>query len=382
MHGALNAEGYTDAQADLIKSIRAITAQELLVAGSFDLHGNISQEFVDGLNILSVYRTAPHVDQAETKLRAVTLLLKSIRENLYPVIAHINVPILIPGEKGITSVEPLKSIYAKLPALGKEQGFLDASVFVGMPWTDVERAGMSVQVVATDKASLERAKSEATKLAQELWNHRQDLKFDVAVSELDEAIKTAQSATESTVFITDSGDNTTAGAAGDNPLVLSRLIEYKVKDAVVAGIVDADAVNECEKSGAGNSIELTIGGKMDTVFGKPYRIKGTVKSIFNSDTSEPHFGKQAIVDLGGIQVILISRIGSYTSPGEFKQAGIDPLAHKIVVVKLGYLFQGLRDIAPRAIMALTPGFAYQVIENLPYKNVKRPVYPLDKDMRW
>ena len=60
--------------------------------------------------------------------------------------------------------------------------------------------------------------------------------------------------------------------------------------------------------------------------------------------------------------------------------GIDPLAYKIVVVKEGYLFPGLRDIAPRAIMALTPGFANQSLEHLEYHQVRRPIFPLDPEM--
>ena len=86
--------------------------------------------------------------------------------------------------------------------------------------------------------------------------------------------------------------------------------------------------------------------------------------------------------MDGILLVLLNEVRSFTSPSDFEEVGIDPLEHKIVVVKLGYLFQGLRDIAPQAIMALTPGFANQVIENLPYKNVKRPVYPLDREMAW
>ena len=73
---------------------------------------------------------------------------------------------------------------------------------------------------------------------------------------------------------------------------------------------------------------------------------------------------------------------SFTAPADFEEVGIDPLEHKIVVVKLGYLFQGLRDIAPRTIMALTPGFAYQVVENLTYEKIRRPMYPIDEDMEW
>ena len=40
------------------------------------------------------------------------------------------------------------------------------------------------------------------------------------------------------------------------------------------------------------------------------------------------------------------------------------------------------EIAPYTIMALIPGFANQVIENLEYKNLIRPIFPLDPDMIW
>jgi microcystin degradation protein MlrC len=92
--------------------------------------------------------------------------------------------------------------------------------------------------------------------------------------------------------------------------------------------------------------------------------------------------KPVVVDVNGIWLVILNQRRSFVSPEDFKEVGIDPLGHKIVIVKLGYLFQGLRDIAPRTIMALTPGFANQVIENLSYKNVRRPIYPLDPDMSW
>ncbi|HLF33670.1 MAG TPA: M81 family metallopeptidase [Cyclobacteriaceae bacterium] len=382
MHGALNVRGYDDAQLDFIRAIREITGNDMLIAGSFDLHGNISADFAGELNMLTAYRTAPHVDGQATRLRAVKMLLKAIREDLQPVIAHINIPVLIPGEKGITSVEPLSALYSRLPSLGTKEGLLDASIFAGMPWTDVPRAGMSVQVVAQDRSFQEKARQEANALAKEIWDQRQNLKFDVPVSNIDDAIKDATDATESTVFITDSGDNTTAGAAGDNTFVLSKLMSYEVADAVVAGITDPEAVKACEKAGVGKEIDLTIGGKIDTVFGQALKINGKVHAIFSPSGPDNRRGSQVVVKLNGITLVLISDVMSFTSPQDFENVGIDPLKHKIVVVKLGYLFQELRDIAPRTIMALTPGFANQVIENLPYRNVRRPIYPLDPDMTW
>jgi microcystin degradation protein MlrC len=380
MHGALHVESYPDAQVDFIQQIREIVGNDVIIAASFDLHGNISQEFMEGLNIVSAYRTAPHVDGEETRTRTVRLMVEALKNDLLPRVAHISLPILIPGEKGITSVEPLKSLYARLHEISRMAGLMDASIFVGMPWTDVSRAGMSVQVVAKDHQHLYEAQVQAEALANAIWERRADLKFDVPTALIDGAIKTALEAPDSTWFITDSGDNVTAGAAGDGTLVLERLLAYKVKDAILAGIVDPEAVEQCVAAGVGAKIDLSIGGKIDNVFSKPLAVSGTVLRL----TKEQPDSKQldAVIRVDGVTVVLLSRHRAFTDPAHFQAVEIDPLAHNIVVVKEGYLFQGLRDIAPHAIMALTPGFANQLVENIEYKNVRRPIFPLNPDMIW
>ncbi len=382
MHGALHVEGLEDAQVDLLQSIRQVAGEKVMIVGSFDLHGNLSKEFVDQLDILTAYRTAPHIDGMETRLRAVKLLVEALDNQYQPVIFHQKIPILIPGEKGITSVEPLRSLYTGLQDIADMEGLMDASIFVGMPWTDVNRAGMSIQVVAESPAFEEKAELEAIRLSELLWSKRQELVFDVPTASIEDAVQTALNSTESTVFISDSGDNTTAGAAGDNTLVLRYLLSQRVEDAVVGGIVDPEAVEACEVAGVGAQVNLRIGGKLDTQFGEPLEIQGIVR--FVSSKTNPKFPrrKPVVLELDGVLLVLLNDVRSFTSPRDFKEVEINPLDHKIVVVKLGYLFQELRDIAPSAIMALTPGFANQVIENLPYENIPRPIYPLDKDMVW
>ena len=380
MHGALQVEGYPDAQLDLIQRIRKIEGKDVLVAASFDLHGNISQEFMDGLNIISAYRTAPHVDGEETRLRTVKLLVEALKNKFLPQIVHINLPILIPGEKGITSVEPVKSFYDKLPEIARMEGLMDASIFVGMPWTDVYRAGMSVQVVAQDAGHLQLAQVQAEALANDIWDQRRNLQFDVETASIDEAIGMAVESPDSTVFITDSGDNITAGAAGDGTLVLERLLAHHVSNAVLAGIVDPEAVERCVNAGVGAEIELAIGGKIDYVFSKPLSISGTVLRLCKGESGSEKV--DAVLQVDGVTLVLLSGHRAFTDPLHFQAVEIDPLAFKIVVVKEGYLFQALRDIAPRAIMALTPGFANQTLESLEYTQVRRPIFPLDPDMTW
>ncbi len=378
MHGALHADGYDDAQAYFVSALRQVVGDDVIISGSFDLHGNMSEDFVNQLDILTAYRTAPHIDGAETRIRAMELLIDAIRNDYRPVIVHIPVPLLIPGEKGITFTEPLKSIYERLPVIAEKEGLMDASIFIGCAWSDLDRTSITVQVVAKDSSYLKPAGNEAKELARALWDARGELDFEVPVAEIDDAIKMALDHYPETVYISDSGDNTTAGAAGDVPLVLEKLIEHGVSNAVVAGITDRDAVRACEAAGAGAEVQLTIGGKLDKVFGHPFTFEGVVRKVARTSYNDT----AAIADAGGISVVLLSQRRSFTRVNDFEELGIDPLGYQIVVVKLGYLFPELREIAPHTIMALTPGTAYQVIENLPYRNIRRPIYPLDPEMTW
>ncbi len=73
---------------------------------------------------------------------------------------------------------------------------------------------------------------------------------------------------------------------------------------------------------------------------------------------------------------------SFVNVNDFKEVRLNPLDFKIVVVKLGYLYPELRDIAPVHLMALTSGFCNLDMRTLPFKNVHRPCYPLNMNMVW
>jgi microcystin degradation protein MlrC len=51
-----------------------------------------------------------------------------------------------------------------------------------------------------------------------------------------------------------------------------------------------------------------------------------------------------------------------------------------LVVKIGYLVPELYDLRGDWIMAMTPGGVDQDLERLGYKRIKRPMFPLDKEM--
>lgn len=376
MHGAMNVQGMDDAEGDWITTVRGVVGEKPLLAGSFDLHGNITQREVDALNILTAFRTAPHVDYEETRARAVRLLVKCLKENMRPQIARVAIPVVLPGEKTSTEWEPGKSLYASLPEIDAVPGVLEAALFIGYVWADEPRATATAIVTGTDAAA---AKAEARKLAAKYWDVREKFRFGVRAASIDECIESALSAPQKPVFISDSGDNPTAGGVGDVPLVLKALIAHDVPDAVLASIADVEAVDACYEAGVGALVGLSLGGKLDPNTAQPLIVTGTVK--FLHETKDP-LDRQAVVQMGGVQAIITARRRPFHYMEDFRKLGIEPLDHKIVVVKVGYLVPELKAAADLALLALSPGAVDQDIERLPFKRIQRPMYPLDPKLEW
>ncbi len=376
LHGAMWVEGIGDGETDLLRAIRAQVGNDLLIAARLDLHGNMTADFVAATDILVAYRTAPHRDMLETRDRALKLLVAAICEQRRPCTVMVRVPLLITGEQAITEVEPMASLMARLPEVDAQPGISAASIMVGFAWADVPDASASVLVAAEDVAYRAAAYAQARRLAQAMWDRRAGFGFDVPALPVDDAIRAALSAPESTVFLSDSGDNPTAGAAGDVPFVLERLLALRVPDAVFAAIADAEATAQCYAAGVGATVDLTVGGKLDSINGRPLAIRGEIVHL------TPEAAGVATVRVDGIRVILTRERRTFTCLADFREVGVEPLAHKIIVIKLGYLFPELRDVAPRTIMALSPGFADQNLLRIPYRHVRRPIYPLDRDMTW
>jgi microcystin degradation protein MlrC len=113
MHGAMFVEGMQDAEGDWYESARKVVGPKCLMSASYDLHGNISERIIDMIDMLSAFRTAPHVDRQETMSRACDMLVKCIQESLRPTLMWATIPVLMPGERSSTGWEPAKHLWAK-----------------------------------------------------------------------------------------------------------------------------------------------------------------------------------------------------------------------------------------------------------------------------
>lgn len=382
IHGAMSVVGLDDPEGDFIERIRGVIGTEVLISTSMDLHGNVSEKLAKHTDLITCYRMAPHEDAIQSKKRAVTNLLDRLENGKgkpkYK--AWIPVPILLPGEKTSTRIEPGKSLYAKVPGIANEEGIIDAAIWIGYAWADEPRNHAVVMVTGDDRAKVEKG---AETLAQSFWDVRNQFEFVAPTTSLNESLKMALASTKRPFMISDMGDNPTAGGSGDVTWTLQQLLarpEFKSDKGpslIYASIPGPEFVEKALEIGVGGKIKATAGAAVDDRFAGPLELEGTITAIKSGDVNAE---LEVVVKISGIQVIVTKKRKPYHYLSDFTNLGLKPMKTDIIVVKIGYLVPELYDLRGDWVMALTPGGVDQDLNRLGYKRIKRPMFPLDSTM--
>jgi microcystin degradation protein MlrC len=379
IHGAMSVVGRTDAEARLAAAVRSAVGPDTLISASMDLHGNVSRELARTVDLITCYRMAPHEDAWESRERAARNLVERLRGGGRPRKAWVQVPVLLPGEKTSTRVEPARSLYGRIPAVEALPGVLDAAIWVGYAWADEPRCRAAVVVTGDDEGVIT---AQARELAGTYWRARADFAFVAPTGTLDECLRTAIASDARPFLISDSGDNPTAGGAGDVSWTLDHLLgveELRLGEvsAIYASVVDPAAVAEAFTAGTGAEVTVRAGGRIDAGPAGPVTVAGTVHSLRAGD---PVGGDLAVIRTGGLHVILTSRRKPYHTIADFTGLGLAPATTDLVIVKIGYLEPELYDLAAGWLLALTPGGVDQDLLRLGHHGVRRPLFPFDADM--
>jgi microcystin degradation protein MlrC len=388
LHGAMVTESADDAEGDLIAAVRAAVGPAVPIAVTLDFHANVSDAMVRGADLLHGYKTYPHVDMDGRGEEATERLLDVVGRRRRPTAALRRPPLLPPlGNQG-TSRGPMRELYDLAADLEKDPRVISISIFAGFPLADIHDAGLSVYVVTNGDQAL--ADALADRLAQEAWARRRDfLHHGVPVGE---AVRQALAADGRPIVLADMADNTGGGASGDGTEVLRELLRVGARSAVVACVWDPAAVAACVRAGVGQSVTLDVGGKTDDRHGAPVRVTGIVRTL-----SDGHFvhkgpmlrglpgrlGPTAVLDVNDVKIILISHRWQTLDPEMIRVVGLDPLAHKVLVVKSTMHYRAaFEPIARQIIEVDAPGLSSSNLARFAFTRVRRPIFPLDPETTW
>jgi len=376
IHGAMSVVGLDDPEGDFLERIRGIIGNDAVVSTSMDLHGNVSLRLAEYTDLITCYRMAPHEDAAQSTRRAVVNLYHRVVSGkgrpAYK--AWVAVPILLPGERTSTRVEPGKSLYAMIPGIESLPGVIDAAIWISYAWADEPRNQGIVMVIGDDQNQVG---TSAKAIAEKFWSVRHQFDFEAPTKSLEECLDAAVASKKKPFFISDMGDNPTGGGAGDVTWTLARLLQRpdfktpKGKTVIYASIPGPEMIVAAKRAGVGGHAEAMVGAIEDHRFEGPVKLSGTV--MYTSD-------REAVVKAGSILVIVTKERAAYHYENGMTAIGLNPRQADIVIVKQGYLVPDWYNMQADWMMAHTRGGVDQDLVNLPYKRIIRPMYPIDPDM--
>lgn len=386
-HGASNIIDLEGGSGDhaIIREIRKIVGEYMPIAMVMDPHGNLSQEQANNCNIIRTFRHSPHTDRLQAHQIVFQSLINILkrRRNIHPV--YRKVPILLGGERCVSTDEPLVSINKLLDEIEADSRILCCSYHIGYLRHDSDKCGAAIIVVPNTMDDREYAEEKAQELYDFVWKRRKEFHFTGYADDPQPALVAMLNAEGKPCFLCDSGDNVTAGAPGANTTVLKQVLnvtDFKGKEILFAAITDKKVCDTyLEQKEIGESVSFDLGAQLDTLSDKVH-IEGTV--ISRGDLHNHYHDVKVVgscwcikVKDFPISIIVANYHVSFAEREQYTWANVDLDAYDLIVVKQGYLYPQLKAMAKSYVMSLTKGACMQRTENLTYRKVMRPIYPLD-----
>jgi microcystin degradation protein MlrC len=385
LHGAGVSEEFPDIEGKVLMEARRLAKDRPLVS-TFDLHANYTSLMVENANLLIGYDTYPHVDGYERGLEAVEFTARMLDGSLKPTLGFKQPPMMPALQVQFTGKYPMKRLIDEAHRLEGMEEVEQVTVAAGFPWSDIPDTGMSFIVTTNDDQEL--ADKFAHELGEIAWNMRRD--FLVRPTPLKEALRRVKRADNGLIVLADIGDNPGGGAPEDGTIVLRTVLEEGLTDGVFAVIWDPKSVATAVEAGVGEKVSLVLGGKTDEMHGKPLEVTGIVKRVSNgkftnigpmSTGAESDMGKTVVFDIGGNDVIVTSKRLQPTDLGLYKSQGINIEDKRFVVVKSSVHYRAAHEPVTKEIIELdTPGLTSPRLASFEFKNIRRPIFPLDIEM--
>jgi len=251
-------------------------------------------------------------------------------------------------------------------------------------------------VIVVGNGDQNAAEAVADRIAAQIWAERADFVYDS--EPLADSIATAARAADAgdkrgPVLLLDHGDNCMSGGTCDNMAVLHEALAQGLEDIAVGPVCDPEAVAILIAAGVGAQVTLKVGDKVAMpqlgLYPESKSLSGTVAAISDGEyvISGPTYtgqrirmGRTALLDIGAAKVIVTETPQEHWDLGIFTHIGVDPHAARFVLLKSRmYCRPVFVPIAKAVVECDGDGVTSSRYEKFPFRNVVRPVFPLDKD---
>jgi microcystin degradation protein MlrC len=392
-HGAALAEGTDDPDGDLLEAVRRAVGPDIPVVATFDLHANVSHKMIDNLSVFVGYLENPHTDIYERGVEAA----KHMRECLAgarTAITMVKVPLVPPQISLLTARGP----YADLIKYGQTKlggDILNVSVMAGFAYSDSPKNGLTAVVTARNGNRKAAAKL-SLKIAQRAWDTKQ--RFKRAMMSLGDAVQLAASVSRDRrrkpIILADVADNPGGGGRGNTTYLLRALKGARTQHVLFGVFNDSAVAAKAHELGEGAIFTASFNSQEHQEFSLPFDSEAKVvklsdgryvgrRGVLKNVSSD--MGPSALLDLGGIQLVVISNRCQCMDPRQFEMFGLDIAQARVVVVKSRGHFRGGFDefFKPDQIYEVDcPGLTSPVLANFTWTKLPRPVYPLDEETTW
>ena len=390
-HGAAVSEQYPDVDGEIAARVRKVVGPRTPVGIALDMHANISPATVRACDVMTVYRTNPHLDASERGFECAELLFRTATGDIRPRQWLETPPLVINIVRQFTGEEPMRGLVEDSLEVQSEAGILSTSLAEGYPYADVAEMGMSFLVVADGDSDL--ARRRCAWMARRAWDRRAEM--DARIPGIDEALAMAaghhrDNPEAGPVVLMDVGDNIGGGSSADSTHILRRAQHLGVR-GLLQTLYDPAAVRACLSAGAGNRVDLLVGGKTDGLHGDPVAVSATVERISDGkyEDSGPTHGGYRYFDSGttavletddGHTLVLTSQRDGNTSREQMYAVGVRPEQHRVVVAK-GVVSPrpAYEPIASRIVLVNTPGLTSADLSTFDYRRRRRPLYPFEPE---
>jgi microcystin degradation protein MlrC len=390
LHGSMVSESIEDVEGFILKSIKNIKGlRNVPICGVLDLHANFTDLMAQYSDGFIAYKKNPHTDAVESAIKGAQLLNTIIEKKQRPRTYWMHPPIVWTPTATATDEDPMFSLEKLARQIEtKNNDIVSVNVFAGFAFADTFYTGVSFSIVTFGSSQI--AKRELKNLSQLAIDLKE--RGNKIYPSIKSIIKKIKKPSKGTIIIVEPSDNIGAGSPGDCTEILRILVKYNIQNSVCI-INDPKSVHILSKCSRGDVVSLNIGGKGSKLGNcGPLLLKVKLISFTNGqfelEDKQSHLasmlGKKinmgfcAVVYHKGIKILLTSKKTPPFDLGQLRSQGIIPEEQSVIVVKAAVAHHRAYDpITYRSYIVDTSGPCSGNLKKFPYRNIKRPIYPLD-----